>query len=571
MESINMNAVINRRLLAVIFGGLVVIAGLLLASATSAGAARGGEFSGLAPFYIQGTVDAQDRPVFLNGNSGFEAEITQCLDSYCRNSTTSIVPTTVRGLGFTVVPDGRAVVLAVAEQENANGAFVSEDRLIVCSDTTCNNIISSTPAPARGSLHLRPNGSLIILGNGQGPNTITLCNTLDCQDAVSNFATGVPAARGFALDGFLPVFVTQDAILRCTQAACQSGFTMTPHGIDDFVSDLSLSANGLPQIYVERNTGDDAFYPELHHCLNAACSEIDIEPLNTLLGGRADVNAIGGNPTRFVVSGQVRPNELMVSTSLRCTASVAGNTITASFDGDANRANIIRLNGRFIETVTGQDTFTFTANNGDFFEGTPRDLILRNWTGNEFIDIPCLEAMVTPDLTPVCTVDFFPNNDADGVAAHVQWLNVDPSDIVVIRKNDRFLVSPEENVIARGQDVVIDDPERSIDDFGGRPGDTYTARLWSTSTTFTDINCTVNGNTATGPACTISAVGDDVRVNWTNTEDGIVVLRKDGRWLTTPAPGTTSFVDADADINSNYLLRFRTEEGPNFEDFTCTR
>ena len=560
-----MDVTINRRWLVALAGGLALLAGLILATTNAAGAAEGGNPAGGEFIYVDGAVDSEDRPVFLT-TSGFGSAITQCLDSYCRQSTVHELPTVDRGLGFTVADDGRVVILARILDVGPN--FEPEDRLIVCSDSSCANIVNEAPAVATGSLHARPNGTMLIV---DGTN-ITQCGNLACTFNVQVQAHGVANFRDVTLDGFTPVFLTDNAVVRCNQNLCQGAETTVPHNIDRPVN-ISLSPEGLPQITVERSTGDDAFYPELHHCLNAQCTEVDIEILATPRAGRASTFVIGGEPTRAVVFFEgfgVNQQPLLVSTPLRCTATVSGNEITVNFDGDANRASIVRLNGRFIETVTGRDTFSFTADGrNDFLFGPPNDLILRNWTDNEFIDIPCLEETAAPDLSPVCTTSFFDFNDDDGVGAFVEWTNVEPADIVVIRKNNRFLISPEEGITAGGQDVQVDEPDRSIDDFGGRPGDIYVARVWSNSTTFTDVACTV-GDNFTQPLCTITGQGANVRINWTNTDDGIVVLRKDGRWLTTPAPGTFSFLDTNASTTSDYLLRFRAEEGPNFTDFTCT-
>ena len=56
--------------------------------------------------------------------------------------------------------------------------------------------------------------------------------------------------RDVTLDEFDPVFVTADAVHYCNSGLCQDAETVVPHNLDVFADQISLTADGRPQIYV---------------------------------------------------------------------------------------------------------------------------------------------------------------------------------------------------------------------------------------------------------------------------------------------------------------------------------
>ena len=60
-----------------------------------------------------------------------------------------------------------------------------------------------------------------------------------------------------------------------------------------------------------------------------------------------------------------------------------------------------------------------------------------------------------------------------------------------------------------------------------------------------------------------------VSISWQRTGDGIVVIRRDDRWFTTPDPGTTSITDSTGTSNNRYVIRLRETMGGEFTDIPC--
>ena len=60
-----------------------------------------------------------------------------------------------------------------------------------------------------------------------------------------------------------------------------------------------------------------------------------------------------------------------------------------------------------------------------------------------------------------------------------------------------------------------------------------------------------------------------VQITWPGGDDGIIVLRKDGRWLATPEPTQVTYFDTNGSTDSEYIVRFREAEGADFVDIRC--
>ena len=547
-----MSMSINRRLLLLALGAFGLFIGWMAVTSQGAGAAAGGTIDSDDRLFVQGTVDDQDRPVYL-ATETFQGSITQCLDSYCRNSTTSVVPGLFRGEGFAVADSGRVAIIGEVEDDNFN----LTDSIIVCSDSSCSDVVSTSPAPAVGSLHALPNESMLIVND----RTVTSCRDLACGLGLT-FDHGIANVRDATVVGRDLIFLTDDSIVRCGTGFCRNDRTATPHGIAG-AEDISIGSDGLPRISVRvaANDGVD-FTPELHRCLDANCNQVDVEVLGFTQNGRSSLDLIDGDPTRAVVSNTVTSNvdsQLLVSTPLRCNATVSGNNISVSFDGDAGRATILRLDGRFVETVTGQDQASAT------FSGSFPQAVIRTWFGDIFIDVPCLEGAADGGDQPGGGGDD-PTTGGDPTGS---VCTVDRSDAVTIRYEAGSSVS----LNLRGDDgwiATLSTGQTSFVDADA--SESYTLVRRDADGVRTDQTCTEGagdgGNTG-AVTCTISQSGTNVSVSWDNVGDGTVVLRKDGRWLATP--NGDDFTDADGSLDSSYLLRLHRADGSGFDDTACQR
>ena len=532
-----MGLLINRRRLLVAMSGLQLFLGWIAVTSQAGSAAEGGTISSDDTFFVQGTVDSQDRPVYL-ATETFQGSITQCLDSYCRNSTTAVVPDLFRGEGFALLDSGRAVILGEPDD------FAQPNSIIVCSDPSCSNVESVTPAPASGIL-FAPNDSSLLIVNRR---TVTQCLDLSC-DFARTFDHGVSNFQGVTFDGSELVFLTGDSIVRCTDL-CEFDRTATPHGIVG-ASDISIGSDGLPRISARRAITDSGDYvPELHLCLDANCNQAEVEVLGFGQNARTTFSLIDGDPIRAVVSNDVTSrvdSQLLVSTPLRCSATISGNNISVSFDGDAGRAAILRIDGRFVEVVTGRDQASAT------FASRFPTAGIRTWFGDIFIDVPCiedgdgLEGGPGPEGGPgMCIVE------RSGGVATIRY-DVGSSTSLNLRGDNRWIatLSPDQRSFV----VAV-------------PRDSFTLVRRDGDGVRTDQVCTEAGAPTDPDAvmCTISPSGrNDVLITWDNAEDGIVVLRSDGRWLATP--DGDSFTAVNADISSDFILRLHRFGGS--EDTTC--
>ena len=564
---------INRRWLAVITGGLALLAGLLLASTTSAGAATGGVVEAESTRFVQGTVDGDNNPVFVTAEFGFGTpSITQCLDTYCRDSVTNQVlfnnTEDILAFGFTVVPDGRAVI--GANVININTAE-SRNEIIVCSDTTCDTVLSRTPAPAVGTLHARPNNTFVIIDD----TNITRCRNLDCSGDLRVEAHGVANFRDVTLDEFDPVFVTADAVHYCNSGLCQDAETVVPHNLDVFADQISLTADGRPQIYVNGFlTGDDNFSPEFHTCVDRSCSDIEVETLSFGEGGRESAFVIDGNPSRVLlqVQGLATRVELLASSDQFCIATVSGNNLTLSFDGNVGDDAILRVNGRFVADVTGLDSFT-TADG--------RTPIIRSWIDNEFVDVPCLNGQApqptpTPAPTPTprpdpifeCTVTVQRGGIADVVVGITN--DVPFGDASINFRDDRWIATVDPNDFAQAEIFEV-----------SRVPDTAVIRINDNQDRF-DIPCELEVFTPPQPPtprpdpifeCSVTVQRGivDVVVGITNDVpfgDASINFRDD-RWIATVHPN--EFAQADifevSRVPDTAIIRI----DDNRFDIACTR
>ena len=78
------------------------------------------------------------------------------------------------------------------------------------------------------------------------------------------------------------------------------------------------------------------------------------------------------------------------------------------------------------------------------------------------------------------------------------------------------------------------------------------------------------GGAGGGDVCTATAVGGDVRIDWTN-KAGTEVIRNSGGWVTTPAPGTLSFTSNAGSVDDGWLVRRNgADEVCSFEGDTPT-
>ena len=60
--------------------------------------------------------------------------------------------------------------------------------------------------------------------------------------------------------------------------------------------------------------------------------------------------------------------------------------------------------------------------------------------------------------------------------------------------------------------------------------------------------------------CTVNWSGSTATLNW-NPTGGTDVVRRNGSWLTTPSPGTSTYVDQNAPSGASYLIRTRSNGG----------
>ena len=461
--------IVNGRWLAAIASGFVLFAALVLANTLSADAAVGGQVDdGNIPTQEAiGTVASNGNPVWAVQTAGAGTEIVTCNDSFCRNTSISRIDDLDRPFGFDVTDDGRAVTVGI---DRATGA----PRVIICSDTSCNNVVSNTPAPALGQIFVRPNNSMIIVDD----TTVTRCRNLDCTGNVRVKAHGVSSFRDVTLVDYLPVFLTDNAILRCNLALCQDAETSTPINVN--ADGIVIRPDGLPTLSTVRSLGDDVVVFELVNCLSANCTDVDVEQLDFATSGRRSFTLFDSGDPIVGTSGFIalsRETTLLASSEQRCTATPNGNNITLQLDGDVGDAAILRVNGRFVADLTGRDSFTTASGN---------DPIIRTWANDEFVDVPCIEtaAAPTPTAGPTCTAFVL-----DGDRVFLDYAEIYALDgTIVVRKNGQWLATPERGISSAGSDVEFDF-DIGLDDFDARASDTYIVRHRSLDRTVTDFAC----------------------------------------------------------------------------------
>ena len=121
-----------------------------------------------------------------------------------------------------------------------------------------------------------------------------------------------------------------------------------------------------------------------------------------------------------------------------------------------------------------------------------------------------------------------------GAQVTLDW--VDDGATFVIRRNGTWLATP-----GAGVNSFVDQ---------NAPADAhYEVKAWSGGTVAT-WPC-VSGIAA--GECSVSAAGAGFVIRWVDI-GGTYVLRRNGSWLASPAPGATSYTDANAPANSTYQL-----------------
>lgn len=146
----------------------------------------------------------------------------------------------------------------------------------------------------------------------------------------------------------------------------------------------------------------------------------------------------------------------------------------------------------------------------------------------------------------VCVVEF------SGSDATLSWL--DDGGFHVIRRNGKWL--------AKGGKGVS-----SYVDQNAPAGATYVVRTWKSGVS-SDRNCTEGSpvttttTTTTPPppppppddGCVATRSGSTVTLNWID-EGGNHVIRRNNKWLATPGPGSSSFVDTASPAGATYVVR----------------
>lgn len=413
-------------------------------------------------FFVQGSVDSAGNPVWLSSET-FRGTINSCNDVRCDSISSFVVPDLFRGFGFDVTNDDQAVVLGEFEDPQT---FELEDRILVCSDVSCDNIISNTPAPSNlgsnsGDLLVRDNNSLLIVEDG----TITRCNTLDCTDSIRVIDTGLSGAVTLGADD-RPVFLTSDSVIRCSNRTCSGVPTVTQHGIARAVS-IATSPNGSLLIGAERTAFDDgAFIPELHRCTNAGCTTTTVEELSGVRAGRDSLTILGGEPTTalstlglggraiLLISEGTQapapiPDPVEPIGDLGCTATRTGNNVVLEFANNGFSANI-RRDGSWLDTVTDESRLTDRSEPGSSY------VLIRRISGDT-TEYPCTEVDDGGADQSPCVLNVTPN----GVELSWDGLNGN----VVFRKNDSWFTTRSTN-------------SGTITDGRGTAEDTYELRHW---------------------------------------------------------------------------------------------
>jgi hypothetical protein len=187
-----------------------------------------------------------------------------------------------------------------------------------------------------------------------------------------------------------------------------------------------------------------------------------------------------------------------------------------------------------------------------------RNRIRRGWTYGVVALAAALvvSAFAVPmDVTDpdICIVEW------SGSDATLSWL--DDGGFHVIRRNGKWL--------ARGGTGVS-----SYVDENAPAGATYVVRTWVSGVS-SDRSCTegapVTTTTTTTPpppadGCVATRSGSTVTLNWVD-EGGNHVIRRNDKWLATPGPGSSSFVDSSAPAGATYVVR--TWGGGTSTDTAC--
>ena len=216
-----------------------------------------------------------------------------------------------------------------------------------------------------------------------------------------------------------------------------------------------------------------------------------------------------------------------------CTAVFGGGTADLTFTGDLGTSVQILRNDQWVRTATGRST-TVSANSGDTVTARLRG---PNYA-DPFQDFNCsTDGGGGGGGGGTCTVTPL------GGGILLSWS--DEPGTEVIRNRNGFVATP-----AAGTTTFT--------------GAGSTNDGWIIRRDGVDEICS-NGDVITTPTnvCSVTAFGGGVLVTWQD-RPGTEVVRNNGGWVTTPAAGATTYVDANGTIDQGWIIR---RDGA---DETCT-
>ena len=521
-----------------LLGGLLIVlaAVALLLGANVAGAATGGTEIDEGPGDDFRQASTAGGSLSYVSSLAVGVSVVTCADDYCNSSSFVEIDELFNAEGFDVA--------------NGNG-FISgtdlddQDVIVTCSSPSCVGNRSVSPAPAVGRLFALSNGGFLIVDRS---STIHACNQANC--ATANQTGTLPAnALDVAVNNSnLPVVLTSTSIIQCGNAVCSQIASQSSHGLSGAAS-LDIGSDNLPIIGLVLDPGDDSFVPALATCENAGCTSSSIERLASIAPGVARPVAVAGDPNLVVLDG--RSTSVLVSSPLTCSAVWDGENYSLSFDGTVGRSAQLRIGGRWVADVTGE---TEASGSTSAFRTS---VLIRQWFGQNFLDVSCFETAggggggggQTGGNQPV-GLECVAERDGSSVTLRFN----DNSQSANLREGSRWIAT------VTGSTSFLDTT----------PSDSYTLirHIDGVRSTFP---C-AEGGAGTAPSCIVTE-SDNFRplISWSNiSEDDIVVLRRDNRWLATPSPTASSFEAPNGIIQSDYVVRAWSDD-TTFVDITCTR
>ncbi len=497
----------------------LIAAVLSVAIPASAGAAVGSTVeTGLA--FVQGA-EADGQLVFA-WTETFEGSVTTCSDLECAEATSAIISGFERLSGYALVGGG-AVVAGV----NRNGDPVLAD----CLRPSCSITSQMRPAPQTGRLFVAPDGSLVIVDG----NSITTCTDTSCASFTTDPA---PDFRDVDMDprnGDL-VFLTEDDLLRCGSTSCENP-QVSSHELQA-VTSIGIDLDGLPLIALRSDVDDDAFVPRLARCGDIDCTLVTTSTLTGVVSGRTNLSVVAGTVDWTVAWISIASEGKILTSPADCEKTANGTAVELRFDGTVGRSAQLRVNNKWTSNLTDMTSATLDPGQLD------DEIVVRHWFDSESVDVVCEAREVTPPPPPVaeCTLTRSAGDVTVNFASNGQSAN--------LRRDGRWLASVRDRTSYVDQDAPNDSTYELV------------RRVDGQRTVYSCLE--VDGTT-----CSVTAQDGGVELSWANTDGNNVVLRKNGRWLTSPTRGQLAYVDAGGSVDDSYLMRLWSD--PNtFVDVLCS-